>query len=240
MSASFLARVGSLTGVFALGAVAFVANAAPSSAATATSSSNDLAGYLKSSPPASASAAVRFRVPTITCSGSAPISELLDGAAVVGLTLVTPKTTAGEVIEKCQGTSASYSAVVDVAGTGRSASFTPAPGDVISVAASMSASASSVTIKDVTTKKSDHATGGGTTNTDVFDGLTVGFNSSNNPYPIPTFSSVSFSGAKIDGATVAASGATAYNLVNSSNMLQIKTGALGTLGNAWKATFEHN
>ena len=233
-------RVASVTSVLVLGAAALVANAAPSGAAIANATSNDLAGYLKSSAPSSATAAVHFRVPTITCSSSVPMSEMLDGGAVAGLTLLTVKVTAGEVIEECQGTTAVYSALVSAGGTERAASFTPAPGNLIAVTASQSASASSVTIKDMTTGKSDHLTGGGTTNTDVFEGLTVGVNASNAPYPVPTFTSVPFSAAHIDGATVAASGATAYNLVNSSSTLQIKTGALGLTGISWKATFEHS
>jgi hypothetical protein len=56
---------------------------------------------------------------------------------------------------------------------------------------------------------------------------------------VPTFTTVQFTGGKIDGVTVGTSGAKAYNMNATNFQVQIKTSAL-TGGNAWTEKFIHS
>jgi hypothetical protein len=210
-------------------------------AAPAASHSPDLAGYLLVKAPASATATARFKVPAVTCPTTVAESILVVAVAIAGSTTTKPDSTVGEVDEVCLGTSLTITAYLGAAEQSVPTSFTPAAGDEILVKATQSATASSVTLNDLTQKRSKRVSGGGSTNTEVFEGDSAGLSTAGGAaYPVPTFATDPFAAGRIDGVTVHASGATAVNMVSTGGVPQIKTGALSKVGGAWTETFEHN
>jgi hypothetical protein len=120
------------------------------------------------------------------------------------------------------------------------ATFTPAPGDVIKVKTKESATSAKVSLKDITQAMaaSSSATSGAT-NSDILDGVdSLVDSTSGAQLPVPAFGTVHFTGGKIDGTTVGASGATAFDMNATGSQLQIKTSAL-TGGNAYTEKFVH-
>lgn len=144
------------------------------------------------------------------------------------------------VFAGCDGGAPFYEAVTVLNGTQTATSFTPAPGDVISAKTKESASSAKVTLKDVTQAMTATASAtAGATNSAILDGVdSLVDSSTGDQLAVPDFGTVHYTGGKIDGTTVGASGATAYNMNATGSQVQIKTSAL-TGGNAWTEKFVH-
>src|SRR5215471_11724723 len=104
-----------------------------------------------------------------------------------------------------------YAGVLVINGSGPTTSFTPASGDVIVAKASESASASAVTLTDVTQGKSQKATGTGSALSALVDGIDF-LNNNGSAVPIPSFGKMKFRAGKEDGKTVAAAGGVAFDM----------------------------
>jgi hypothetical protein len=242
------AFAGAATLVVGLSIPALSAQAGP----LANTPSTTQAGYGVSKSAFPASTTVKFKVPTVTgCTSTSHTSEVAVTASVTA-TLPTsiPNIDAAFLAIACNGPSPDpagvfYSAgdyVNDAVGP---TTLLPAAGDTLVATVTVSATKTTVTIKDVTQAKTATATGTtptGETGIKVFAGMS---NIPNPPtstttfWPITHFGKVKFSAAKLDGATPMAAGATAFDLVKGTTT-QISTGALNLTGNGWTATFKHS
>jgi hypothetical protein len=202
--------------------------------------STSAAGYVITTPPASASAVVKIVVPTITgCTGSST-SGVTSGIALGVFDFTSAPSISGAFEEAvCYDGAPAYAGVLVVNGTATQTSFTPGPGDKIKVKVSESASATSVKLTDVTTSQTAHTSGAGGTNADVLDGIDALESTSGSQLPNPDFGTMTYSGGKIDGVTVSAAGATGINEQTSGGTLQILTSALNSGGNGWTEKFKH-
>jgi hypothetical protein len=192
--------------------------------------------------PASASASDSFKVPALNCT-TTPGSGVGLAAVIATGTTAAPSATFGAVFALCDtstGTTPVYEAAVVVNGTQTVATFAPAVGDKISVAASETATSAKAMVKDVTQAKSlTKSAAVGATNMAVLDGM-VAVPNGTTLMPIPNFGTEHFTSGKIDGTTVMAAGAFAVDMKSSGGVLQIHTGALNaTTGNAWSEIFKH-
>lgn len=201
--------------------------------ASANGTSTAQAGYILTTPPASSSVKATFSVPTLTCTSTN------SGIAIGAFVFSSTQLYAAAVFAECTSGTASYTGVLQAAKKTEATTFTPAPGDVIKVSASLSASSSTVTLKDISQSQSATLTKTGGTPADTMAGMDA-LSTSKSQLPVPDFGTVSFSKGKIDGETVAASGAQAFNMETSGGVLQIKTSALDSTGRSWTETFKHS
>jgi hypothetical protein len=244
------ALAGAATLVVSLGLPAYSAQAAP-----ANTKSTTQAGYGVSKSAFPASATVKFKVPTVTATACppGPTSEVAVTSSVRATlpgTPPIPNIDAAFLVIICNGPSPDPAGVIYSAGAylndvADATTLTPAPGDTLSATVTVSATKTTVTIKDVTKAMTVTDTGttpAGETGIKVFDGMS---NIPNPPtstttfWPITNFGKVNFSGAKLDGVTPLVAHATAFNLFMGT-ITQISTGALNLTGNGWTATWKHS
>jgi hypothetical protein len=194
-----------------------------------------MAGYVLSSPPASASAKDEFTVPTLTCPGG--------GIDVFGAFVFAPngsKTGAG-LVGFCDGPNhtPSWSATLFYDGGGQSFPFNSDAGDTIVAKVSESASGGEISLRDVTLGKARNIATPGAVNASLLVGMANDNESSSPPAPILPFSNVTFSSITIDKTSVSRAGAQACNMVNSSGVLQVMAGPLNSTGNGFTDYFKH-
>ena len=193
------------------------------------------AGYFVTSPPASASASDKFKVPKVDCTSTTSAMALGSVVFTAGAT------TAAEIYIQCASGTPSYQAVVVANGVKKPATFTPKVGDVVVASASESASAAKAELRDVTKAQdltSSVKTGG--TISYVLDGVdTLLEPDGTTKFPLPHFGPIRFTAGKEDKATVAAAGAVPVDLETTTGILKIHTTALDPTGTSWQETFEH-
>ena len=197
------------------------------------STNTGFAGYV-AAPTGISAASAKFVLPTITCPNSTGNYGVAPGVFLSGTSVFT----GGGVEAACSAGVVSYTVAIILNGT-ETKSFAGTPGDTYSVSVSETTTASKVTVKDVThvASKTSTGAGGAVTQTQLGDD-SIDFNGVQGG--VPTFTSNAFKAGKIDAGTVGAASPTAFNMVNSSNVVLILTGALNTTGNGWKETFKHN
>ncbi len=215
-----------------------VAHAAPAvslhlSAHAANTRSPGQAGYEVASG-ATGSASAKWTVPAVTChstsDGMAPGTFLFENnGAPVGVT----------VIIDCSSGSPTYSAYFIAPSGVTASSVVVSPGDKLVSSITQSASATSESLKDTTTKKLQSVSDVGATSQLSFIGVDS-LVSGGVVRPVPTFTTVPFSSALMNGATPASAGATALDLSITPPTINIKTSGLNTAGNKFKEIFKAN
>jgi hypothetical protein len=236
-----LATVGAATAVVGLWLPIASANAAVGGALGGVRfgpdnmNSSGQAGYYDLTAPATSSVSAKFTVPTISGCTSAE-SGVGFGSLIFSNT---GEATGALLLVGCFSSAPVYEAVTLVNGSQTIATFTPAPGDVIKVKSKETASSASTKLDDVTQGQTvTGSASSGATNDAILAGVDS-FDGSSGQLPVPTFTTVQFTGGKIDGVTVGTSGAKAYNMNATNFQVQIKTSAL-TGGNAWTEKFIHS
>ena len=202
----------------------------------ANSTSTAQAGYAVTTVPASSSAFAKFKVPAITgCTGTTTVTGISTGVFDFSST----SGTFASVFVVCNAGTPLYQATVFVNGVQTAATWVPAPGNLISVSVSMSATASRATVKDITLNKSlSKSATAGATPAAVIDGMDA-LVSGTTQLPVPNFGKIAFSAGKIDGVTPKAAAAFAVDMKTSGGILQIHTGTLNVAGNGWSEFFKH-
>jgi hypothetical protein len=198
------------------------------------------AGYFDLTPPATGSAVAKFTVPTITgC--TATESGIALGNLIFTGSGSTANASGALVFAGCDSGSPFYEGVVVVNGVATVSSFTPAPGDKIKAKTKESATAASAKLTDITQAKNTSASAtSGAVNSAILDGIdSLVDTSSGAQLAVPNFGIANFSTGKMDGLTVGAAGATAYDMNATGSQVQITTSAL-TGGKAWTETFVHS
>jgi hypothetical protein len=202
--------------------------------AAADASSTSMAGYMLTSPPASASASVKFRVPALTCPSTGTYGIALGAFVSTSLGL-----TGAQVVAECSSGTAVYTAQWWMQGFAV-AEFTPSAGDLVETAGSQTATTATALFRDITKHRGpEYESNVGATNSAVLLGMQA-LVSSGTQLPVPSFGTERFTAGTIDGGTVSASGAVAENMRTSTHVLQIYTGALQSTGKAWREGFRHS
>jgi len=195
------------------------------------------AGYFQLTPPATSSVKDKFTVPTVTGCTSTEAAVGF-GTFIFTGSGSTATVSGAAVLLGCVSSTPVYEGVTIVNGVETPTSFTPAPGDVIAAKTKVTATAVAVKLKDVTQAMT--ATGSstsGATPAAILAGVDT-LVGTGGTLPVPNFGTVHLTAGKIDGVTVGASGATAFDLNSTGSQIQIKTSAL-TGGNAWSEKFIH-
>jgi hypothetical protein len=175
-----------------------------------------------------------FKVPTVTCT-STTLQAVMDSALLFrpsGLS------NGAGVIVSCTDGSPAYAGALLVSDSVTYTNFVPNPGDTILASASVSATSTTVEVKDATQKVSQTATAAGAANSLAFWGV-ESLLSNGVPLPVPAFTKTRFSKGTLNGATVKASGGTAVDLMETS-VVDVHTGTLSITGNSWTETFRNS
>jgi hypothetical protein len=227
--------------VLASGALAVLGVVAPTASGattpTAPTASKTFAGYGETlTGTGSNTVTTTFTVPALNCASTPTAAGTLaeESGLFGGFGTKSFLESFGVVAGQCKNGAAAYAAAAVAGKSIALATFLPAAGDTVTIAATESASGSSVVITDTTQEKQFTKTGTGVT----AQGALVGLAPKNATTEIPTFTTVGFS-TTINGAVLASS-AKAFNLVSGSTT-KISTGTLsGTAASAWTETFGHN
>ena len=209
----------------------------PASGAPANDSSTFMAGYVLDPAPGAVSAAVHFTLPALTCPST--------GSVLLGAMAFAPDgtRTGGEMLGYCSGLEGSgpayWVAVFQFNGSALQVKFGSVAGDTIVVHVSESASGGKVWIKDATLKKGQTAITNGATNAFVNVGV-VSDDDGEAPTPLAPFSNVPFWNARVDGTSLSAASAVAYDMKTSSGITQVHTGTLNSTGRRFTEIFEHS
>src|SRR5579871_701259 len=159
---------------FAVGlAAASVGLGAPAAqAAPANVTLTTFAGYGVPTAPATATASMGFKVPTVSGCTSAK-SGVAIGAGVTAGTGGTLSVTGAAVVIGCTSGKASYGGVLEIKNKVTTLTVTVSPGDSILLSASLSATKATVSFADSTKHFSKSLTGTGVTPSQVADGMTA-------------------------------------------------------------------
>ena len=113
-------------------------------------------------------------------------------------------------------------------------------GDVINLSTNVTTKGTTVQVTDVTTGASQKLTGAGASASAAYIGDTAWVNSTGTLLGVPNFGTLTFTKCRIDGITLAASLPYRYQRVNSSNIVQIATGALPSTGTRFATSYKHS
>jgi hypothetical protein len=182
-------------------------------------------------------ASATFVMPSISCASSSDSEWLLPGIWVYdGGGNLTEQV---DVNFNCNGGGLYEQAVICVTGADCDASLTIAPGDAVVASLSESGTATTGSIRDLTSGGTAQVIGSATTS----DGVV--FVGDDGPAlfgvtAVPTFSpAIKFSRVQVNSQYLNAWGPSQYNL-KSNKKVQIATGSLTSPGDAFTTTFKHN
>jgi hypothetical protein len=211
----------------------FIATAAPASAAAHSHSPNFAGVGLNVTP---TSGAVTFTLPALTCTPT-------DAGIVPNLgftNFTTNEFTSGGVYVQCVSGAPTYDAYEEINNNYSFLTPTLAAGDAVHVTISVTASKTTVAVADVTHRATVSATVNGPGGGGSFTGASIGDVKIGSPgLPVPQFTTLTFSGLKINGAKVPrADTFTPADMYNGTT-LQILSGRLSA-GGKFVTTFEHS
>jgi hypothetical protein len=115
------------------------------------------------------------------------------------------------------------------------ATFDPNSGDLMKETVSVSHTASQAVLRDVTQAESVALSGPGSA-----DLRLVGTGVESVFAPVFNFGKLEFFRDKVDGVTARAANAVEVNMETTTGILQVRTGALNTAGNAWTEVWKHS
>lgn len=196
---------------------------------------NRVAGFSRPNATSSPqSADVAFLVPWASCAGipKGSTQSVDEGARLRTLT----GGTIGGVTVSCVGPKATYSALLEINGTVVPSTVTVSAGQKVSVAITVSATNSTVTITRGTQKQTASGPEATVTGEDL-GSFAAGCDTSN-CLSVPKVTVTSFSGASLDGVSPAASGATLVNLEDAAGQLEVAGAKTGT--STFKATWKYS
>lgn len=206
------------------------------------SSSTNFAGWVFGDTTA-APASISFKIPAITCTTATQGVALVD--AVITGTTSAPSETAGGLLEVCESSTANYIPFLYVGGTETNLTNAVAPGDVLKLTVSVTATTSSATIADTNTTRKFSKTikkaVGSTVLQEQFGDGTVAV--SGTTEPIVKFATTTWSNGSINKVKLGAVTPSAQVNMKSGTTLKIATSALtpaGATANSFKTTWKHS
>jgi hypothetical protein len=189
-------------------------------ASAAGSTSPTFAGYVLGGI-APTKAATTFKLPSFSCT-----STNSGIAFTIGFTnFTTEEFTTGEVVVGCVDGAATYAAQEQINDYWSYLTPTMSAGDVINITLSVSATKSTVSVKDKTNKSSVSDTVRGPGGGGTFTGAGVGDNTLGSAgYPIPSFGTLKYSATTINSAALGTySGVGEYNMSGPSGDVNTST-----------------
>jgi hypothetical protein len=197
------------------------------------------AGYDAVQTGSSASAQTSFSVPTVTCPNTD--FQLTGPAAIIRTSANgTNYANGGAITTGCYNGGAFYRAQLQDNGSVTIPSASPVlPGDRVQISTSVSASATTVSITDMTQGWTRSETGAGGTPTLAAVAMgAYGCTTGAHPCrPIPQFSKTTFAFSEIDGVSLAAAGAVAVDATSSTGAIEATTGKLIQHGMGFQVTW---
>jgi len=113
-------------------------------------------------------------------------------------------------------------------------------GNVIKVSAKVTTTGTTVQVTDVTKAITKKLTGPGASANAAYAGDSDWVTSTNKLLGVPKFGTLTFTHCTVDGKTLASAHPTKIQRVNSSNVVQIATGALSRAGTTFATHFKHS
>ncbi len=210
----------------------------PASAhARAVINSSTFAGYQAAVTTGSAtSSAAHFKVPTLSCTAAYRGITPVAGVAVNSFSTYS----SAFLFAGCHNGTAVYFPALVI--NGNEANYTTTPihaGNIVKVYTKVTTTGTTVSVTDVTTGVTKKRTGAGASSSAAYigdsDWVTNG-----TLLGVPSFGTLTFTSCSIDGSALAGWHPAEYQRVNSSNVVQIATGALSSTGTAFPTHYKHS
>jgi hypothetical protein len=113
------------------------------------------------------------------------------------------------------------------------------PGNVIKLSANVTTAGTTVQVTDATTGITKKLTGPGASSSAAYVGDSD-WVSNGTLLGVPSFGTITFTKCSVDGSALAGSSPANYQRVNSSNVVQIVTGALSSTGTTFSTHYKHS
>lgn len=183
------------------------------------------------------SSAAQYKVPKLSCTSAARAITPVAGVAVNNFATYS----AAFVFVGCRSGKAVYFPSLVINGTETDYTTTRlSAGDVIKVFTKVTTTGTMVKVTDVTKAVTKKRTGPGASANAAYAGDSDWVTSTHTLLGVPNFGTLTFTHCLIDGTALAGRNPTKYQRVNSSNVLQIATGALSSTGTSFPTQFKHS
>lgn len=183
------------------------------------------------------SSAAQYKVPNLSCTTAARAITPVAGVAVNNFATYS----SAFVFVGCRSGKAVYFPSLVINGTETDYTTTRlSAGDAIKVSTKVTTTGTTVQVTDVTKAVTKKLTGPGASASAAYIGDSDWVTSTNTLLGVPSFGTLTFTHCLIDGTALAGSNPGAYQRVNSSNVVQIATGALSSTGTAFPTQFKHS
>jgi hypothetical protein len=205
--------------------------------ALAVINSDHFAGYQATVPAGSAtSSAAQYKVPALSCTSAYRAITPVAGVEVNNFATFS----SAFLFVGCHNGKARYFPAVVINGSETNYTTTLlAAGDVIKVSAKVTSTGTTVQVTDMTKGVTKKRTGPGASPSAAYVGDSGWFNAGT-LLGVPRFGTLTFTRCSVDGKALAGSHPAKYQRVNSSNIVQISTGALSSTGTAFATHYKHS
>jgi hypothetical protein len=174
----------------------------------------------------------RFKVPKLKCTSATRAITAVAGVEVKDYATFSSAALAVE----CFNDAVVYFPELAINGTQYNYQSSPAyAGNVIELSTKVTTSGTTVTVKDMTRGVTKTKTGAGASANAPYIG-----DSGAASIAVPTFGTITYSGCRIDGATLKSKSPTEYQRESSSGVLQISAGSLAATGTKFATHFKHS
>ena len=184
------------------------------------------------------SSAAQYKVPKLSCTSAARAITPVAGVAVNNFATYS----SAFLFVGCRSGKAVYFPSLVINGTEKDYTTTHlAAGDAIKVFTKVTTTGTTVQVTDVTKAVTKKRTGPGASASAAYAGDSAWFTSTSAPpLGVPNFGTLTFTHCLIDGKPLASANPAQYQRVNSSNVVQIATGALSSTGTSFPTQFKHS
>lgn len=182
------------------------------------------------------SSAARFKIPALACTSADTAITPVAGVVVNNYATYS----SAFLFVGCRNGAAVYFPALVVNGNDVNYTTTPlSAGDAIKVRTTVTTTGTTVQVTDVTKAITKKRTGPGATASAAYVGDSGWYDSAGTLLGVPIFGTLTFTGCFVDGTSLAGRNPAQYQRVNSSNIVQIATGALSTTGTTFTTHYKH-
>jgi len=182
------------------------------------------------------STAAQYKVPALSCTSAYRAITPVAGVEVNSFATYS----SAFLFAGCHNGTAVYFPALVINGNETNYTTTPlSAGDVIKVSAKVTTTGTTVTVTDVTKGVTKQLTGAGASSSAGYVGDSD-WVSNGTLLGVPNFGTLTFTHCLIDGTALASWNPAEYERVNSSNIVQIATGALSSTGTAFPTHYKHS
>jgi hypothetical protein len=199
--------------------------------------SDSFAGYQATVAAGSAtSSAAQFKVPALSCTSAYRAITPVAGVEVNNFASYS----SAFLFTGCHSGKAVYFPSLVINGTETDYTATPlAAGNVIKVSTKVTTTGTTVQVTDVTKAVTKKLTGPGASSSAAYIGDSS-WNNNGTLLGVPNFGTLAFTHCLVDRTALASAHPAQYQRVNSSNIVQIATGALSSAGTTFATHYKHS